>query len=220
MTIKFTLEADGRKLFEHIGNPADADARGNIDQLNPHLRAAFCETPRINYFLCQFTASFTNITAFSLSQLKGYRTGVQPHYFEKQIVIHQGGFSGHLNFDNANLQFEWFIISVQPQLSTEHRNTFSTYENEQVCHLIQKMEIENIKDNYSRINDKVSYLHDFNDRHSLYRKFRAYISNGASTVNVLDSSYNKEMQQATKFYKFFTKDAAEKIYIDMRETLG
>ena len=118
------------------------------------------------------------------------------------------------------MQSEWFTLSVQLQLSREHRNTFSTYENEQACHLIQKIEIENSRDNYSRIDDKVFELNDLDDSHCLYRQFRASISNGASTGNALDTSYNKEVQQATRFYKFFTKDAADKIYIDMRETLG
>ena len=118
------------------------------------------------------------------------------------------------------MQFEWFILSVQPQLSREHRNTFSTYENKQVCHLIKKIEIENSRDNYSRIDDKVFDLNDLDNRHSLYRQFRASISKGASTGNALNTSKNKEVQQTTRFYKFFTKDAADKIYIDMRETLG
>ena len=77
----------------------------------------------------------------------------------------------------------------------------------------RKIETEIIKDIFSRIND-------FGDRHSLCRQLRAYISNVTSTSNALDSSYNKEVQQATKFCKFFTKDAAEKIYIDMKKTLG
>ena len=106
MTIKFTLETDGRKLFEDIGNLANADARRNIDHLNPHLTSTFYETSIINYFFYQFPTSSTNTTAFSLSLLKGYRAGVQPHYFKKQMAIRHGGFSGHLNFNNGNMQFE------------------------------------------------------------------------------------------------------------------
>ena len=51
MNNKFTPETDSRKLFEHTGKTANADARKNIDQVNPHLRATFYKTPTINYFL-------------------------------------------------------------------------------------------------------------------------------------------------------------------------
>ena len=60
-----------------------------------------------------------------MSQLKGKRTGVQPYYHETNIKIHQNGFSGLLNFDNAWPQFEWIIVSIISSLSKEHRNTYS-----------------------------------------------------------------------------------------------
>ena len=56
--------------------------------------------------------------------MRGYRTGVQANFFEKQMDIRQNGFGGNTNFENANMQFNWIIISAQPETSSRHRNTF------------------------------------------------------------------------------------------------
>ena len=69
--------------------------------------------------------------------MKAFRIGVQPVYHEKQMIINAAGFAVHLNFNNTGTQFEWIIISVQPQISTEHRNVHTTYGNEQANHLIK-----------------------------------------------------------------------------------
>ena len=59
-----------------------------------------------------------------------FRTGFQLVHHDKQMIINAAGFGGHLNFNNTGTQFEWIIISVQPQVSTEHRNLYTTYRNE------------------------------------------------------------------------------------------
>ena len=59
-----------------------------------------------------------------------FRTGVQLVHHEKQMIINAAGFGG---------KFEWIIISVQPQVSTERRNLYTTYGNEQTNHLIKKL---------------------------------------------------------------------------------
>ena len=38
------------------------------------------------------------------------------------MIINGAGFGGHFNFNNTGTQFEWIVISIQPQISTEHRN--------------------------------------------------------------------------------------------------
>ena len=42
----------------------------------------------------------------------------------------------------------------------------------------------------------------------------------ASTKNALDFSLNKECQQAAQRHEFFTNQKSERIFIDMRNTLG
>ena len=69
--------------------------------------------------------------------MKAFRIGVQPVYHEKQMIINAAGFAVHLNFNNTGTQFDWIIISVQPQISTEHINVYTTYGNEQANHLIK-----------------------------------------------------------------------------------
>ena len=131
-----------------------------------------------------------------MSQLKAYRTGAQPLYHEKQLIIRTSGFDGHLNFNNVNTQFEWIVILIQPVLSKEHRNAFSTHENEQASNAIQKVEITNIKDPYSRVNEKIYNLNKFDKQVLLYRQYCTYILNSSSTKTMLDFSLSKEVQQA------------------------
>ena len=47
-------------------------------------------------------------------KIKINRTGVQPVYHEKELIIRTGGSEGYLNFNKANTQFEWTIILIQP----------------------------------------------------------------------------------------------------------
>ena len=111
-------------------------------------------------------------------------------------------------------------MSIQPQVSTEHRNLYTTYGNEQANHLIKKIEISNIRRKYPRINEKIYDLDNFDDQLELFDQFRAYISNTASIKNALDFLLNKECQQAAQRHEFFTNQKLEWIYIDMRNTLG
>ena len=109
-----------------------------------------------------------------------------------------------LNFNNANTQFEWIIILIQLVFSKEHRNTFSTFGKEQASNAIQKVEITNIKDPYSTVNQRIYNLNEFDDHLLLYRQDRAYISNSSSTKTMFDFSLKKEEQQATERRDFFT----------------
>ena len=61
--------------------------------------------------------------------MKAFRTGVQPVYHEKQMIINAARFGEHLNFNNTRTQFEWIRISIQPEISTEHKNLYTTYGN-------------------------------------------------------------------------------------------
>ena len=61
--------------------------------------------------------------------MKAFRTGVQPVYHEKQMIINAARFGEHRNFNNTRTQFEWLRISIQPQISTENKNLYATYGN-------------------------------------------------------------------------------------------
>ena len=83
---------------------------------------------------------------------------------------------------------------------------------------MKKTKISNIRRNYSRINEKLYDLDNFDNQLELFDQFRAYISNVASTKNALDFLLDKECQQVT--HEFFTNQKSEQIYRDMRNTLG
>ena len=56
----------------------------------------------------------------------------------------------------------------------------------------KKIEISNIRRKYSRINEKIYNLDNFDDQLEVLNQFRAYISNTTSNKNALDFSLNKE----------------------------
>ena len=149
MIIKSNIEQDTKKLFENIIRINDEDQRRNADRKPGLLRAVFYDKPTV---------------------------GVQPYYHERNIKIRQNGFSGLLNFDNAGTQFEWIIVSIILIFSKEHRNTYSVYNSEKACHIIQKVTISNIKDSQGGYISKVYNLNDFDDQHILYRQYYYYIN--------------------------------------------
>ena len=53
-----------------------------------------------------------------------------------------------------------------------------------------------------------------------YKQYLAYISNRGSTLTMLDFSNNQEVQETIQRRDFFTANASERIYIDMRNSLG
>ena len=107
LNLKFDLETNMSKLFEFIGT--------------------FFETPKIKYFLYEYAPAETARKAFTLSQMKAFRTRVQPVYHEKEMIINVAGYGGHLNFNNTGTQFEWIIVLIQTQISTEYRILYTTY---------------------------------------------------------------------------------------------
>ena len=68
----------------------------------PDLQVNFFETPTVTYYLFQYTPTEAARKAFMLSQIKGFKTGIQPIYHEKQMVINAVSFHGYLNFNNGN----------------------------------------------------------------------------------------------------------------------
>ena len=220
MIIKFNIEQDTKKLFKNIIRINNEDQKRNADRKPGLLRAVFYDTPKINYNSYTFSLRQASIHDMGMPQLKGKRTGVQPYYHERNIKIRQNGFSGLLNFDNAGTQFEWIIASIILILSKEHRNTYSVYNSEKACHIIQKVTISNIKDSQGGYISKVYDLNDFDDQHILYRQYCAYISNKPSTLAMLDFSNNHEIKDTVEKRYVFMENTSKIIFIDMRDSLG
>ena len=134
LIIKFNIDQDTKKLFEYIV----ADGGEEVDRRPELMRAVFYHVPKIMHNTYTFSPRQGSILDQIMSKLKGKRTGVQPHYHKKHMVIRQGGFGSILNFDNAGIQFKWIIVSIIPVLPKEHRNTYSVYNNKKATHMIQK----------------------------------------------------------------------------------
>ena len=163
--ITFNLEQDVKKIFEAIFRPDEENERNRMDRNLPHPQTIFSETPKINYNLYTYTPQKQSIEHMAMIQIKGKRTGVQPIYHERNIVVRQGGFTGSINFENSGTQFEWIIVSIMPVLSKNHRNTCATYNNERACNIVQKLTTSDIKDdNNHRIHNKVYDLQTFDDQ--------------------------------------------------------
>ena len=87
LNLKFDLETNVSKLFEFIGNVADANEREDIDTTAPDIQVTFFETPTIKYFLYRHTPAEAARKALTLSRTKAFRTGVQHVYHEKRDMV-------------------------------------------------------------------------------------------------------------------------------------
>ena len=63
-------------------------------------------------------------------------------------------------------------------------------------------------------------LQTFDDQLKLYRQYCAYITNRPNYQTMLDFSNNHEVQETVQLRDFFTISAAERLYVDMRDSLG
>ena len=83
------------------------------------------------------------------------------------------------------------------------------------------MSITDIKDQVNnRRYNKIYDLENFDDQFKLYRQYYAYISNRPGNQTMLDFSKNQEVQKTVQLRDYFTTVASERIYVDMRDSLG
>ena len=185
------------------------------------MKPIFFEVPKILYNTYIFTPRQQHIHNFVMKRIKGKRTGVQPLYHQKSSVIKANSFSTLTTFENTGAQFEWISISLIPVLSKEHRNTYAKYDAEMANCVIRKITISNLKDiDNNNLSPQVYDLDEFDDQVKLYQQHVAYISHGNSVKTFLDFSNNKEVKNAMSQQKFFTNQASEWVYIDLRDSLG
>ena len=216
LIIKFNLEQDVKRLFKCI-LPNDPILNNDPTRMKP----IFFEAPKILYNIYIFTPRQQHIYNFVMKRIKGKRTGVQPLYHQKSIVIKANSFSTLTTFQNTGAQLEWISTSLVPVLSKEHRNTYATYDAEMANYIIRKITIANLKDiGNNNLAPRVYNLDEFDDQVKLYRQHVAYISNGSSAKTFLDFSNHKEVQNAKSRQTFFTNQASKRLYIDLRDSLG
>ena len=72
------------------------------------MRPVLFDMPKIYYNTYMLTPRQTFIHDLVMKRMKGKRTGVQPYYHEKGLIIVQNGFSEIQSFENTGMQFEWF----------------------------------------------------------------------------------------------------------------
>ena len=91
MLITFNIEQEVKKLFEAVFTReigADAE-RGRRDRDPARLQTIFYETPKINCNLYTYSPQKQSIEHMTMSQIKDTRTGLQPVYYERNVVIRQ-----------------------------------------------------------------------------------------------------------------------------------
>ena len=218
MLIQIQLQSRVHTGGREIGDDVE---RGRTDRDPPRLQTIFYEIPKINYNLYTYFPQKQSIEHMTMSQIKGKRTSLQPVYHERNVVIRQGGVGASINFNNAATQFEWLMVSIIPVLLKIHRNTYAISNNDVACNTIRKLTITDIKDQVNnRRYDKIYDLENFDFQFKLYRQYCAYTSNRPSNQTMLDFSKSQEVQQTVQLRDYFTTAASERLYIDMRDSLG
>ena len=81
------------------------------------MRPILFKVPKIHYNMYTFTVRQAAIHNLVMSRIKGKRTGAQPYYHKKKLIVRQNRFGGIVIFDNTGTQFQWLIILIIPVLS-------------------------------------------------------------------------------------------------------
>ena len=153
------------------------------------MKPILFEAPEIHYNTYTSAPRQAAMHDLVMARIKGKRTGVQPYYHEKKLIVKQNGFGGIVNFTNMGTQFEWLIISIIPVLSKDHGNTYATYNAEKTNRFIRKIRISNMKEAVGTT-AKVYDLTEFDGQLTISRQFCAFITNTLSTNTFLDFSSN------------------------------
>ena len=80
------------------------------------MRPILFKVPKIHYNMYTFTVRQAAIHNLVMSRIKGKRTGAQPYYHKKKLIVRQNRFGRIVIFDNTGTQFQWLIILIIPVL--------------------------------------------------------------------------------------------------------
>ena len=192
-----------QKLFEtNINQAADALLR----TVNADI--AFTSAPYTMYGQFKLDNTFRTYLEGVLLSEHVLRTGIKPMPYQKSFELVTGTESRIVNFQGANKQFSFLLISLVYDKSDQHKSIYESYNAELASTKIKSIKLENMSNTYSSFN---SVKFDPSDGHDKYLRY----CKGSSISPLSDYAHNPVYQEMPTIKQYFTT-ADEKIFVDLR----
>ena len=211
MKIRLTLETDMKKLFEsdknHVGDPKTGKSATSTDPNDfepdaipstPDVQIVLLKAPMIQYEQVTLDSNFRQYLETILFSAKVLRMGVQKTPYQKTYELQAGSQDFTVDFQGANLEFDWIEISLVHDKSDKHLTACDSYNAECDSKFIKSLEFANISDQHSSTNTLKFDIGNDLQKHLLWKQYLAWCTNGCSIAPVTDFMNNPIDQELKK----------------------
>ena len=146
--------------------------------------------------------------------------GAQKTPLQKTYEISTGTDSLNVEFLASNRQFDWLEISIVPDKSEKHTAIYDSYNRELAAKEIKTLKLLNFTEIDRLTNEKKYDVDNLTQRHLLYKQFVAWNCNGSSVAPLTDYMNNSIFQELPDKGKYFDVRSDDRVYLDLRASLG
>ena len=125
-----------------------------------------------------------------------------------------------MEFLASNRQFDWLEISIVPDKSEKHTAIYDSYNRELAAQEIKTLKLLNFTEIDRLTNEKKYDVDNLTQRHLLYKQFVAWNCNGSSVAPLTDYMNNPIFQELPGKGKYFNVRSDDRVYLDLRASLG
>ena len=179
------METDIQRLFEANTNQATDALPDSVDG-----SIVFTGAPYIMYKQFKLDNNFRTYLKKTLISEHVLRTGIKPTPYQKSFELIASTESRVVNFQGANKQFSFLLISLVYDKSDQHRSICDSYNTELASTKIKSIKSENASNRYSSFNSVKFDTADTHEKYLPYSQFVAWYCKGSSIAPLLDYAHN------------------------------
>ena len=152
--------------------------------------------------------------------LKVLRMGIQKRPYQKTYELQTGLQKFTVDFKGCERQFDWLEIPLIYDKSDKHLTTYKIYNAKCAAKMINSIEPGNISGAYRATNTMKFDTSNDTQKHMLWKQFVAWHCNGYSAAPISDYTNNTVFQELLLEPNYSGNKSIEKVYIDLRDSLG
>ena len=125
-----------------------------------------------------------------------------------------------MDFKRCERQFDWLKISLVYDKSDKHTTIYDTCNAKCTARMIKNIELSNISYVCS-VTDTMKFdINNDTQKHLLWKQYIAWHCNGYTNAPVSDYTNNPVFQDLLPENMYMSNTSDERIYIDLRDSLG
>ena len=125
-----------------------------------------------------------------------------------------------MDFKRCERQFDWLKISLVYDKSDKHTTIYDTCNTKCTARMIKNIELSNISYVCS-VTDTMKFdINNDTQKHLLWKQYIAWHCNGYTNAPVSDYTNNPVFQDLLPENMYMSTTSDERIYIDLRDSLG